>query len=461
MKSKFTRLTLAVLLAAAAQPALAGVVYVPSANITVGDINRTGFIYLSNQDPNAVQGVTHRFIKAGTAGLPAGDVAVRYVNAGASSLSLAAGMQGGEWGMAEVRPGYGSMVTGARLRYSKSDLYQTIVDLPAISSNNVLAAGSTAWLMGVESGVNANTLTDLAIFNLGGSTATCQLSLYSGVDGTPMASNVAVPVAALSSAMLADFFGGSTPITVPAHSRIQVSCPNPFYVFGVRHNYLTGATTALLPTVSLGQSTLAVPTGGGDGDGDGGGDNPPNPPGQNGLIVTLPGTFLTCNSGNKFWRYSLSNPATAGQTFKRITVDVDVYHANWDPSKTVHIYVWLQNGPSWGNDLFSYIVSIKGQNKFKNQIRYGRNDAMDASGGATAGATHHAYFDWNGGSTRQVTYRVTRGGQTVAQKSASLSKGSFTVNGMFIGLGSWPTGHGPEALQYGWRYSNLKVTYFR
>ena len=48
-----------------------------------------------------------------------------------------------------------------------------------------------------------------------------------------------------------------------------------------------------------------------------------------------------------------------------------------------------------------------------------------------------------------------------ASKTINLNRGNFNVSGMFFATGSWPTGEGPEALQYGWRYSNLDVTYFQ
>jgi hypothetical protein len=456
---KLTRIMLAGLLAAAAQPALAGVVYVPTANTTVGGVNRLGFMYLSNQDAAAVQGVAYRYIKSGVAGVPVPTTApaIQYVAAGASALTLPTSLLGGETGMVEIMPGYGNMIVGSRFRYSTAGGYSTVVDMPGISSRNVIPANTVVYLQGVEHGSTSGVITDLALFNLGASAASCTMSVYSGANGATIAANLPVSVAALSSVMYADFFGGQTPVEVPAHSRIQLSCDSSFYFFGIRHDTLSGATSVLLPTSTLSQSALTQPTD----DGGGGEPPPPPPPPSSGTLITLPGTFLSCTSGNKFWKYSLSNGATSDQTFKRIIAEVDVYHANWDPSKTVHIYMWLQNGQSWANDLFGYTVAIKGQNKFKNQIRYGRNDSMDASGGASAGSTYHAYLDWNGGTTRQITYRITRGGSTIAQKTASLTKGSFTVHGMFIGLGSWPTGHGPEALQYGWRYSNLKVQYFR
>ena len=85
----------------------------------------------------------------------------------------------------------------------------------------------------------------------------------------------------------------------------------------------------------------------------------------------------------------------------------------------------------------------------------------DASGRARSVAeldSRRGWREWNG-ATRQVSYKITRGGATITNRTASLSKSSFVVNGMFVGLGSWPTGHGPEAIQYGWKYSNLKVVY--
>ena len=72
MKSKWNRIALVgLLVAAAAHPATAGVVYVPAAgNVNVGGVSRTGQMLLSNQDVANVRGVRHRFIQAGVAGSP-------------------------------------------------------------------------------------------------------------------------------------------------------------------------------------------------------------------------------------------------------------------------------------------------------------------------------------------------------------------------------------------------------
>jgi hypothetical protein len=443
------------LTAAAAHPALAGVAYVPAANVTEGGISRTGYMYLSNQDATSVRGVQYRFIQAGVAGtpIPAGTLPMAWLGSGASTAVAPTSVPAGQYGMLEVSPGRTDMVVSSRMVYGKTGVYQVAVDMPSVTSQNVIAANGTAYVQGIEHGSTSPILTDLGLMNLSASAAACTVNIYSGVTGTPIASNLAVNLAALSSTFFADFFGGNSPIEVPAHSWMKVSCNAAFYAFGVHHNSNSGHSRVLLPTSALDQSTLVA---GGDGSGGGGGGGGGG--GSNNTTITLPGTFLTCTSGNKFWKVSLVNPTVAGKTYKRIQLDVNVYHANWDPAKTVHIYVWLQNGQSWSSGLFSYIVAVKGQNKFKMQIRYGRNDAIEGAPGPQTGNTYHAYFDWNG-NTRQVTYRITRNGSTITNRTASLSKSSFVVNGMFLGLGSWPTGHGPEALQYGWRYSDLKVVY--
>jgi len=458
MKLTFHRIALVGLLTAtAAHPALAGVAYVPAANVTEGGISRTGYIYLSNQDTTSVRGVQYRFVQAGVAGtpIPAGTLPMAWLGAGASTAVLPTSVPAGQYGLLEVSPGRTDTIVGSRMVYGKTGVYQVAVDTPSVTSNNLLAANGTAFIQGIEHGSTSGILTDLGLMNLGTSAATCTVSIYSGINGTAIASNLVVNLAALSSTFYADFFGGSNPIEVPAHSWMKVSCNAAFYAFGVLHNSSNGHSRALLPTSALDQSTFIA---GGVPPGEDPPDDPPPGPGENGATITRPGTFLSCTSANKFWKLSLSNPTVAGKTYKKITLDVDVYHANWDPAKTVHIYAWLQNGQSWSGGLFGYVIAVKGQNKFRMQIRYGRNDAIDGSPGPSTGSTYHVRYEWNG-ATRQVSYKITRGGSTITNRTASLSKSSFVVNGMFVGLGSWPTGHGPEAIQYGWKYSNLRVVY--
>ena len=135
MKSKWNRIALVgLLVAAAAHPALAGVVYVPAANVTEGGVSRNGWIYLSNQDTTSVRGAQYRFIQSGVAGtpLPTGALPVAWLASGGSTAVLPGNVPVGQYGMMEVSPGRADMIVSSRMVYAKTGVYSAAVDMPAI-----------------------------------------------------------------------------------------------------------------------------------------------------------------------------------------------------------------------------------------------------------------------------------------------------------------------------------------
>ncbi|KAB2967589.1 MAG: hypothetical protein F9K18_04070 [Thermoanaerobaculia bacterium] len=442
----------AALVAAVAQPVLAGVVYVPAANVTRDGVLRSTQVVLSNQDVANITGIKYRFIEQNVSGspLPAGPFPILYAVAGGTSIAPVpeANLPAGKTGMLEVFPGTGSMIVGGRLVYSKPGVYVKHVDLPAISSSSTRAANSAIFLQGIEHGATSGVVTDLGVFNLGTSTASCSMDVHSA-GGTVIASGVAFSIPAYSSLVYADFFG-PTPTTggieVPANSWAKITCNSTFYALGVRHNSTNGDTRDILPTDSLAASSLAQPGGA--------------PPQGGAFNFQRPGLFLECTRYNKFWKTSLSDGRVAGQQFRKIVVDFDVYHANWDPQKKTHIYMWLQNGQSWSS-LFGYLIASKSAGVMRFQVKFGIDTQVDSGPAGQPGNTYHVHYEWDGVARKVLFTLRTQGGSIRAQKTLNLNRGAFTVGGMFFATGSWPTGEGPEALQYGWKYYNLNVDYFQ
>jgi hypothetical protein len=445
----------ATLVAAAAHPALAGVVYVPANSVARDGVLRSTQVVLSNQDVAIITGLRYRFIERNVSGtpLPAGPFPIFYSIAGGTSILPVpvATLPDGKAGMLELFPGTPGLIVSGRLVYTKPGVYIKHVDVPAISSASVRPADSAIFLQGIERGATSGVVTDFGVFNLGTSAATCSMDVHGG-GGALLATGIAFSVPAYSSLVYADFFGpsGTTAgIVVPPSSWAKITCNRSFYAMGVRHNAANGDTRAVLPTDSLGASSLAQP----------GAEPPPPPPGGQ-FNFRLPGQFLECSRYNKFWKTSLSDGRVAGRLMRKIVVDFDVYHANWDPQKNTHIYMWLQNGQSWSSGLFGYLIASKRAGVMRFQVKVGVNTQVDAGGSGQPGNSYHVRYEWNGVS-RTVSFVLrTAGGAIRTQRSLNLNRSNFTVGGMFFATGSWPTGEGPEALQYGWRYSNLNVDYF-
>ena len=255
-------------------------------------------------------------------------------------------------------------------------------------------------------------------------------------------------IPALSSQVYADLFGsGGIPLTVPRDSWAKVSCNQAFWTYAVRLNIVTGEARVIEGTDSLAQSTLAQP-----------GQTPPPPPPGGEFSFQLPGTFLTCSSGNKYWKTSLDDSRVHGEIvpqdrrrLRRLPGQLGL-----QPHRP-HLHVAAER-PSWSSDLFGYLVAIRGRNRWRFSLKYGSGASVDTSPGPQTGNTYHVHYIWDG-VAREVSYVITRNGNTVNSRSVSLNKSTFNVHSMFLGLGSWPTNGGPEALQYGWRYSNMVVDY--
>jgi hypothetical protein len=447
----------AALVALAAQPVLAGVVYVPAVNVLRDGVQRATQLVLTNPDPANVRAVSFRLIESGVAGtpLPPGPFPIIWTIAGGTApYSISAtDLPDGKAGMLEVFPTYVTgFVVGSRLVYSKQGAYSTPVDIPAISSANVLAAGSSAYLQGIEHGNTSGVISDLGVFNLGTAAANCSMDV-TGPYGGVIAAGVTFTIPALSSLLYADYFGGANQIEVPPMSWSKITCDKAFWAMAIRHNANNGDTVAVLPTNTLAQSTLTQP----------GAEPPPPPPPPPGgnFNFQLPGNFLTCTSSNRNWKTSITDGRVAGKTMKRIVVDFDVYQGPWDPNHNVHIYMWLQNGPSWSSSLFGYLVAVRSKGIMRFSLKYGSGASVDTGPGGQYGSTYHVTYEWNG-TTRQVGYKIySASGNLRNSRTVSLSKSSFVVGGMFYATGTWAGGGGPEAIQYGWKYYNLNVDYYQ
>ena len=456
------QLMLALIAAIAAGPATAGVVYTPAANFEKDGVLRRSDLLLSNTDASQMRAATLRFITEGAAGTELRDGADPVLWTGPAGSAVrrvpADVLPAGRAGMLEISPGSGSIVVGARLVYEMPGVYSQSVDVPAIAASSLLDADSLAYLQGLESDSGAGVLTDLAIFNLGTSTATCRIDVTSPA-GEALVVGQELGIPAVSSVFRADLFGkGGFEIDAPAGSWASVGCDEPFWTLAIRHDTVDGSVRALLPTSALADSDLEKAGGAGGGELEQVGESQQaNAVGEFGF--EMPGLFLTCAPDNKFWRTNLFDERVVDRTFRQIVVDFDVYHHSWNPPKSTHIYMWLQNGPSWSRSLMGYLIASRKKGQMKFQVKYGNKQQVKAGPSGRPGGTYHVHYEWNG-ATRKVSFQLTTPeGAMVAQKALPLNKRNFTVTGMFLGLGSWPTGHGPEALQYDWTYSNLVVNY--
>jgi hypothetical protein len=470
MRSRRLSLTALVALALA-QPALAGVMYAPAANITADGILRKSTIVASNQDPVNIQLIQARFILQGTPGAPLPDPVVYenlYVGPLVNGIKTFSSsfLPTDSIGMIELVPGADNMVLASRLVYQKPGVFTSTVEMPAVGSSMVRPAGTPSFLQGLEHSSTTGVLTDLGIFNLGLSQTTCTYDVYSQ-DGQVLAAGVSFQVPALSSLFYVDLFGatpGTPEITVPFNSWLRVSCDQPYWAYGVRLDTTTGDARSLDVLTTPAQSTLVQPV------------NtpppppPPPPPSGGTVLLSRPGTFLIFSNNPGSNQHNVRyNFTGGGLNYDRLTLEFDVYVNRWDPSpQKAHCLFWLSKSGGWSQTL-GYLNAIEGQGKMRFLVNYAVGRSQDKSPITGAGNWYRVVyeFDTRSGSRRAFykIWRSTENGNVGALHNSGVSFGhsrnSINVGSSFVELGTQKSEEGPEAKTLGWKFANMRIVGYR
>lgn len=290
----------------AALPAFAGTVYVPVAsNVTVGGQTYTTRIWLSNPG-TASRRFSLLFLAADSDGTSrTGATPQSFTLAAGGTLLLGNLAPAGSRGLLEVTGAPQILVTARLDAVDSVRGVTTSAHVPAISSTNLIRAGQTADLQGLERS-ETGPRTSLGVVNLGHRATQCTIRA-SRLNGAALGDPATVTVQPLSLRRFEDALAllGAGAIS---DARVAVSCADPFWAFAEILSPAVPAAVMVTPTVTL-DSTLAPP-----------GTTPP--PAGSPVVVERQGDFFIPVPGAS--ALDVPIPLAAGQAYRRATIEFDL-----------------------------------------------------------------------------------------------------------------------------------------
>lgn len=448
MKKSLIAGCVALMAAASVSPAFAGFVYVPvlDRNGSGGSTHRTE-VWLSNS------GTQERrygalFLPAGTNGTQRPVPSTKAsVLAGRTSKLVGISTPGAP-GLLEIEAGT-QVLIHARLANSPSGGFAGYTQIPVISSDNALTAGTAAHLQGLLRD-GSGSYTDLDIVNLANQAAACTIGFFRA-DGTQIGATATVAVPPLSMRHFGDALGivGATSV---ADARAQVSCNQLFFAFAPVFNPARTLLTFVTPSAS-GASTLAGPTG--------------PPPAAGAIVFERTGEVHRPVAGNEI--RVLTVPVPQALALKKFTVEWDVIPGPWNPTKPDgnHNLIWIHRGKYRSNT----VANVNTFGPPRSGIKNAQNVDMAARALTTnevplvfqQGVSYHLRYVYDA-ETNRITLTVTSGGLTVAiLEMAGSVAASKVINvpatGLVVQFGhtAAQAAGGIEFPSYGWVYSNLRI----
>lgn len=371
------------------------------------------------------------------------------VSAGRTTLLTGLGAQG-KVRLVEVDANP-QMSVEARMINTPPNGPATVSPVPVISSANMLEAGKTAVLQGLVRNDANGTITSLGVVNLGHQGGQCEIKLFRG-DGSQVGAATTLSFSPLSLRYFEDAYGLLNVLEV-VDARIQVSCSQPFYIFGTVFTPSNGQMIFLTPAAS-GESTLTVPGGGGT----------TPPPTGSGTVFSVAGTFHTASVSNPKKTFEI--PLQSALSLKKLILDMDFTVGPWNRAKNPgnHAIVWLYRDKFRGNT----IANVNAFSPSKSSLKAAQN--INLGPGATT--QDEAGVPWEQGKRYHLRYTYDAALNTI---TVVLSSGTATLKtlsypgtapsgvlsvparGLTVEFGHYANQEGPEVASYGWSYSDLRI----
>lgn len=428
-------------------PAYAGFVYVPVLDRSgQGGSTHLTEVWLSNS------GVQERrygtlFLPAGTNGTQRPVPSTKATVLPLRTSKLIGISSPGAPGLLEIEAGT-QVLVHARMANSPAGGFSGTTEVPVISSDNALAAGSSAHLQGLLRDLSGS-YTDLSIVNLSNQAAACDVEFFRA-DGSQIGSAARVAVQPLSLRNFGDalLLLGAASI---ADARAQVSCDQIFFAFAPVFTASRTLLSFVTPSAS-GASTLPGPTG------------PEPAPGA--IVFERSGQVHLPVVGQEVRIVNV--PVARPLALRKLTVEWDVVPGPWSASKPDgnHNLIWVHRGKYRSNTL----ANVNAFGPPRSGIKNTQNTDMAAKA-VTAnevpmtfqeGVSYHLRYVYDAESNK-ITLTVTSGGATLAvlEMSGSALNKTITVPaaGLFVQFGhtAAQAAGGIEFPTYGWVYSNLRI----
>jgi hypothetical protein len=441
---------MALLAAGTAAPASAGKVYIPFVDRTVSGSSHETEIWLANAGAQERR-YTLYFLPSDTDGnLPRTGGVQALVTPG-RTVRLTDVSSPGTSGLIEIEAAP-QILIDARLVSTPSAGPAFQSPVPVISSENALAAGQNAHLLGLLRS-NAGASSDLGVVNLDSQSAQCGVT-FTRADGTAIGSTINISVKPLAVSHFGDVLGilGENQA---ADVRVQVSCNRTFYAYATVFNP-TARTVSFATPAATGASTL------------GGTTPPPPPPGSgNAIVFESRGLVHAPTVGNE--SRVLAVPVSGTLSLRRLTIEWDVTPGAWTASRpeASHNIIWVHRGDRYRSNT---MANVNAFGPPRSVVRSNQN--LDLSAGQVTsdeeaivlqqGVTYHFKHVYDAES-RTVTLTLSTGGQTLAilQHAATARNGILVVpsTGLSVhfGHGAPRTPTSAELPTYGWEYRDLRI----
>ncbi len=434
---------------AMAAPAFGGAVYVPYAlDVSVGGTNYETQVWASNRGSENRRFQTY-FIGAGQNGTTREDATFGSVGVPPGATVLLTGVAPTDAvGMLEIN-GAPQVMISARIVPVGHVTASLGANLPVISSENLLAAGTTVHLQGLSR--SGGQVTDFVLANIAKQAAFCSVSTLRA-DGTSLGPAAQLTVAPLSFNRYADFLAALGQGVVSG-ARLVVSCDQTYYAYAVTFDTQNAAVKVVSPAELL-TSALAPPG------------TTPGPTGcpAGAICFSRPGTFFTQVPPAIFKIEYFDVPPGV---YRKVHFRVEVFHGGWGVLSGpggLHSLFWLVRDRNF--DLLGFSVFRKPP----------RNDVMFRHGiGIEATQKPKIFLPVEGvpGHTYAIDYTYDMGAGRLNYKMIDLTTGQVVadysdvpnVNQLTMAAGQrlradfgFDEGRNEnEDPGYNWKYSNLTL----
>lgn len=435
-------------------PAFAGTVYVLVVDPKgAGGSTHSTELWISNSG-TAQRPFAATFLAAETDGTKrSGNPTQIQVSVGQTYSLTNAGIIG-KYGLLEINTSDKVAVEARLTNVSANGAITTYTAVPVISSANVIAAGETAQLHGLERDATRGDISNLGVVNLGKQAAQCEVKLFRA-NGTQIGPTASISLQPLSLRHFTDaiFALGEQRAS---DARAQVTCNQTFYAFT---SLFTGSTGQLVFTAPAqgGASTLTAP-------GDTGGT--PSTPGAK--VFKMDGLVHIPTVGNE--AKEIKVPIEQALRVKKMIIEVDFTPGPWNPTNLSgnHAIIWVHRGKYRSGTICNTNAFGPGRSVVKN------NQNVDLPPGVVTSAEQKRAFEQGkkyhlryiyDAQTNVIRVIVTSGGvelnnftmQGTAQGGAINLEPSGPEKGLVVQFGHHRGQEGPEIPSYNWRYENLKI----
>jgi hypothetical protein len=428
-------------------PAFAGFVYVPVLDRSgPGGSTHLTEVWLSNSGAQERRYGT-LFLPAGTNGTQRPVPSTKATVLPLRTSKLVGISSPGASGLLEIEAGT-QVLVHARMANSPASGFAGTTEIPVISSDNALTAGSSAHLQGLFRD-QSGSYTDLTIVNLSNQSAACDIQVFRA-DGTQLGGTARVAVQPLSLRNFGDalLLLGAASI---ADARAEISCNQLFFAFAPVFTASRTLLSFVTPSAS-GASTLPGPTA-------------PGP---------APGAILFERTGQVHMPVAgqevriINVPVAQPLAIRRFIVEWDVVPGPWTASKPEgnHNLIWIHRGKYRSNTL----ANVNTFGPPRSGIKNTQNVDMAARAVTMQevpltfqqGVSYHIRYVYDA-EINKITMTVTSGGATVSvlEMNGSAINKTITVpaTGLFVQFGhtAAQAAGGIEFPTYGGVYSNLRI----